>query len=1346
MNENWRQSPLCKAVLLRWAFFLLDAGHYNRALAQIGITDDATEIHILDAIKAGALTFLTTVVQSTRRKGGVRLVETAESLDEVAFAASDVPDDCADPILAQIQILVRMVTDRRRTLKVLKQKEEDSTSFRARQASQPTPSRDFQALLSLVAALYWALPRDSAGDYWKESAFLRMAVDSRDAKLTPACLDMLAALASGRECALAAYQFLNPTSGVSWGYIFSFLSYFNDHLVKIYDPDAAKMAMSQTFSKPPLVDTPISPEDAATARSLLLVLKNVVHWSQYARAALTQQYNPMPTLLQLVNRNIPLDFKATLFEVITVFCLPKGDANDKEIVNATWTELEKITPAPRSRQAIGWMARMEEAEVTSQTYPASTAFVKLLTALLPADSESAKPRSLELFTRFVVDDVLLRTESRQYGRNVEKWELTEAALAFVERALSAFDLSTLLHVDSTYSRPASTSHLVAALAEEAGFAVLLRILSDKLMLDILLQPVRLGFDALMSHAAQWPFFEKVVLRTLRIIYRVLDIQSLFLELLLPVYSETVPKTDRRISIPASVTSFDQLLLFNSSSVVQLALFVGSDNDAISLTAVKVIGALSRSAVFSTNDRFQDEYQFKMNRLMGVLDTSPESNRILAGFVHRLESEGLEDVDQAAEAAVETAILLGDEVSAPVNLVIRSAILSLLLDNTSAGRAGPNVAHYLLGFDLRSRSAEMSLQDPRALGARRSCLHVIFEQLATGIPRDMAEPQSEPTLLHEHPSYAERACRLIHQLSSHELTAQATTRYSKTQEAFAVRQLARIPTEVPTSVTGPAGQALYVGRDPIDTTSSALTSFLRYQSWTLELTALELHLISGTGRAADELVQILFSSMTSPDDEAEQTPPLIIEILVALDVQWVDGLKVPEIHPNFFASVDFDTCLRLDANGCQLYDEDEVLLALNHVKRQLQKQGAISTEALQNDLSAERATILASIAVENHRREVLFTKHQCLTSWRRVLDIVLAKSFDLVPLERREGILFELLEKLLSRLLEANIAQATSELLCGAVLTLMTKLREEQVHAHLFLPENPSTSNLPVERLLGVLQQLLDCLIRPGGTEILHGNLCSVLVNYLQILSPIVNAATSFAGRVDATDAQSTTGSLATRLNLRDPLLAGTLSLLSSKAGRLLPVICRDAIEGSEVWQTVSFITLDALVAVSRDDKSHQLANTLKKQGFLSHFVQSIKERDDDVQAVLKDDPGESCFAEERLTTESLDALYVFEAKLALLIRLAQTRKGAEDLVDAGLLEVLAQCDFIGMRPSTLDNVMGSSFKLIMLTSAVDTFLPATIERYNQLLLPVLQLVAATLSSLDSSQAAISQVRAKACSC
>jgi nuclear pore complex protein Nup205 len=87
------------------------------------------------------------------------------------------------------------------------------------------------------------------------------------------------------------------------------------------------------------------------------------------------------------------------------------------------------------------------------------------------------------------------------------------------------------------------------------------------------------------------------------------------------------------------------------------------------------------------------------------------------------------------------------------------------------------------------------------------------------------------------------------------------------------------------------------------------------------------------------------------------------------------------------------------------------------------------------------------------------------------------------------------------------------------------------------------------------------------------------------------------------------------------LETGSLSILKSSLERLINVISRDAIDGNEVWKTVSFMLLDSLARLSCAEKQHIVLSALVRQGVLHNVVRDLKESDLRLQAILKPDPG-----------------------------------------------------------------------------------------------------------------------------
>lgn len=70
--------------------------------------------------------------------------------------------------------------------------------------------------------------------------------------------------------------------------------------------------------------------------------------------------------------------------------------------------------------------------------------------------------------------------------------------------------------------------------------------------------------------------------------------------------------------------------------------------------------------------------------------------------------------------------------------------------------------------------------------------------------------------------------------------------------------------------------------------------------------------------------------------------------------------------------------------------------------------------------------------------------------------------------------------------------------------------------------------------------------------------------------------------------------------------------------------------------------------------------------------------------------------------------------------MAQTRSGAERLLDSQLIPILAQCDYLDARPEADQTFLDQ-----------DSFLPSAVQRYHQLFMPALQVIDAITMILGS---------------
>ena len=293
-----------------------------------------------------------------------------------------------------------------------------------------------------------------------------------------------------------------------------------------------------------------------------------------------------------------------------------------------------------------------------------------------------------------------------------------SALTFVERCLATYDLGPFLASPSTST--------IAQLVVHPGFDILTRLLSNSELLGTILTIVCAGYDAIANNSAGTPLFTQCVLRCMRILRRVLALQTPFLDVymkalaLAPVH---IPQ-DKRTRFP-KLAPVDQSLLFQTDAVIQIALLVGcNQEDEIALLAVQVIAVLAESRLFYAEQRFPEQSRARLNRLVGILQGSPDIDRVLQVFTDRLGAD-----------VFESDLELG-ETTGPgggnIRQAIRSAIVDLLLQNTTADAPAPNIAHLVLGFDVHSLASEIAIEPPHI---RRTSLHVVLELLRRNLATD-----------------------------------------------------------------------------------------------------------------------------------------------------------------------------------------------------------------------------------------------------------------------------------------------------------------------------------------------------------------------------------------------------------------------------------------------------------------------------------------------------------------------------------------------------------------------------------------------------------------------------------
>ncbi|KII84114.1 hypothetical protein PLICRDRAFT_702060 [Plicaturopsis crispa FD-325 SS-3] len=1343
--------------------------------------------------------------------------------DELKLAILSACETLIRSLITHASSELRKIKQRQEDLVLASARTDRTRMFRsATPAPEATaqPRSDIAMLYCFIGITYSSLPIERALQFWgsgpqsdvsrmsyleyiettagKLPAFLQWAVwstQARDVDMSMALYDMLAGLAKGQQCSELAYNFLargggeviagsmlpsSSTTGVpaiSWTSIFGLLESWAGAAA---NPRAHQAHAQQTFagsaSQHQQQQFMLGPKDVLLAQSFLRLLSTVVSYSVAVRVAISghAHFRAIPTLVSLIPLGVPLELKGALFETLAAFCEPGAGAPGVEICKAVWTlmeRLEVINVRTTSKGLLppikGVEMELEEVEAVYKMYPATIPFLKLLSTLIHtpkriplkgrvADTEpiNTTPEGLGQpyrlpgigpFVQFVVDNVFAKIPSREYLRPSDRWQTNDLCLCFIERALASYDLESLV---STADDAQLKSEVIVPLLVHPGYDLVKRLLTatplQASILSYVVDGVE-GFDK--GFAEEEHFFESTIVRVLRIVQRLLDIQDIFIDVLIPLLSEfdSAPLVGTIYS-RSYFTRFDQALSYGPQFVPAIAAYVAfPGHSELVLLAVKILSTLASSTAFTN--------------LTALIENSSDSDRVLSGFRQLVEAETMADVS-ASELLAEQTTGAGapDALDSPEPLdqAIRLAALDFFIHNTGLGRPYPNLAHYIL---LGSSRAEQQIQDPHALGAQRTSIHVILDLLNSGVPRVKGKGRERDRRLALQvdplfvtlPALAERCYHVIYQLCVHPRTSSFTMRYLRTREDFFARQLAAVPSIVPATVDDPSVEVVYSDGSRVATTVPAFTSFLRLRSWIVDLVALDLHVLTAKGqhKSVAELLDILFGGnevdedpngweddLFQPFQDVGQSSFRIIEVVQSLNFDWSDSLSVKAVDLQLLGQLNLHSCVRTDGTGCEIVDRSALLSLLTMAKRALHAQGRIVTAADLDRLNAETTYILESCAVENHRREVQHATAIAYDAWRRLLDITLMKCFSRLPHDRRESMLFDLLHVLPTTIRTSPMQDSTAVLLSEVILSSVTKLREDRRHQVVVQASggDAEAGSLPAERLFAILRSILECILDNNHLELVRGNLYAALINYLHLIAAgdtISELAASNSGRSLSlalstsredfmfSDSQS---SLALsqyggtqQSSSGSALETGSLAIMKSVTERLIATISRDAIDGTEVWKTIAFMLLDSLVQLSRAEKQHIILSAIVRRGILSNFVRGLKETDLLLQYVLKPDP------------DDLNPLYVYEAKMSLFIRMAQTRAGAERLLEAQLITVLAQCDYLDARPEADQSFMDQ-----------DSFLPSAVHRYHQLFMPALQVVNGILAVLGSKHTTAAQ--------
>ncbi|KAH8113738.1 hypothetical protein DFH11DRAFT_316985 [Phellopilus nigrolimitatus] len=176
----------------------------------------------------------------------------------------------------------------------------------------------------------------------------------------------------------------------------------------------------------------------------------------------------------------------------------------------------------------------------------------------------------------------------------------------------------------------------------------------------------------------------------------------------------------------------------------------------------------------------------------------------------------------------------------------------------------------------------------------------------------------------------------------------------------------------------------------------MKGFVRLRSWLLDLVSLDLHVLTDKGvkQRVKDFLDLLFGATDLyhesendwehdifwPLNNVSQSRIRLIELFQSLESEWYDSITVTLVDLQFYTTLNLQSCVRVDENGCEIVDHTGLFEFLSNAHRTLLRQSQIANTSHNTQLDAETRCTLESCVVENNLREVLFALNVSYESW------------------------------------------------------------------------------------------------------------------------------------------------------------------------------------------------------------------------------------------------------------------------------------------------------------------------------------------------------------------------------
>lgn len=1011
---------------------------------------------------------------------------------------------------------------------------------------------------------------------------------------------MLASLSLGKVAAEHTHRFLldeaNPgstkrrTTYLSWDYIFKQFQLYIGQLEK----RSQQLVPANAFRPPlppPIETTEPAPELSMMLDGFMRLISQIVQECPDAKNWLLHEspFRVIPALFELLGLQASIQLWDSIFSTITAFLTEKTEAINNEIWKAIddWalgaappTTALQLGAIPGKAFAQAGSEKLDA--VVTSVHPAE-AFVRLLATLIsPASHDQLKdalpfPENLGSMNRLsgidpYVDFILGTIFSSTTVQNlppdlvlpVDKQDvpsemltrsqyrsfrpaLQSSCLTFIHTCLATFNEDLLNIAGSNISLDsAMKASSLETYAKLHPFArVMEHILTEKCF-NVFYEILKLGVEDLQTADVPFPLVESI-LTVINILDLALQMQTTFFEFVRPL----VKRDDgmRKVNVTSNgYGSIEEAVLHHLDIAVFLGLFVGSANQDITMAALSLLQRLSTRPKLVSTAGPSHTFGRKIgrNRLLGIIESSPESRRILFNFIHQWDA----DVD--------------DE-NPDMRYPLKFGILKLLNSSLSEQPNEYTLAHFLLGFGYDEQDGiSLSVEDG-GIGSGIALLHSILAVVDDAVVSD-----------DEGMSFDGALCQLKNECFT--VFKRLWKASSTSSEMLYVLRANKLLF------------SQFMGEQVLRTTSTwdgvpfgcleffqegkalGLCNYIGRRASLFNYIALEIRQLAAQG--ASTMVSKYLSTLlgvTNLDGDPMQNIH-IIDLLDFLELEAPEALPTPKI--TYFHDLNLAAFQLNDQFGNPSFHLPNIEQILLLRKQELLTSGTVHPHD-EDVVQAELADILNYLFAENQLRYFRGARLECLKSWETLVAVML-EDCEFEPAAKTSFLL-----QALQAIMPKVESYSSSDIESAHVLSSLTHSLITHLRFDIKTFGKGRSSDLASDRIYDLFRVSLRCIQSPMATARLREDFYNIAYRSLQGTSDLLQQGS------------------ATRTH--------NIQTIKASGDRLLEVLCNDAYSGEGQCKIVALLLLEALVALATAESSHYVVDALMRQNFLVVLVDSTKQ-------------------------------------------------------------------------------------------------------------------------------------------